>query len=279
MLAVVLATSANAQSYCPSDGGSGNVFNLQRVQFVGIDNSSGDNNGYADFTAISATVQAGNAYSISLDGAGVFFLPKRFRAWMDWDQNGVFSASELVFEANGFGQQSGTVTVPAGADLGSTRMRVNTSSLVYQGACANYNLGEVEDYTVIVTGQCDAIAGALQAVKPLICYAGDEAFIQASVIAQPTVPPGYEVVYVLTQGPGLIIQNAGADPQFFVGVGDYTIHTLVYDPNTLDLSIVEFGVTTGFDVNGLLVQGGGAICAALDVAGAQFSVTDPSAGT
>ncbi|MBK9074109.1 MAG: hypothetical protein IPL77_03860 [Flavobacteriales bacterium] len=279
MLAVVLATSANAQSYCPSDGGSGNVFNLQRVQFVGIDNSSGDNNGYADFTAISATVQAGNAYSISLDGAGVFFLPKRFRAWMDWDQNGVFSASELVFEANGFGQQSGTVTVPAGANLGSTRMRVNTSSLVYQGACANYNLGEVEDYTVIVTGQCDAIAGALQAVKPLICYAGDEAFIQASVIAQPTVPPGYEVVYVLTQGPGLIIQNAGADPQFFVGVGDYTIHTLVYDPNTLDLSIVEFGVTTGFDVNGLLVQGGGAICAALDVAGAQFSVTDPSAGT
>ena len=74
MLAVVLATSANAQSYCPSDGGSGNVFNVQRVQFVGIDNSSGDNNGYADFTAISATVQAGNAYSISLDGAGVFFL-------------------------------------------------------------------------------------------------------------------------------------------------------------------------------------------------------------
>ncbi|MBK6543657.1 MAG: hypothetical protein IPG10_20850, partial [Flavobacteriales bacterium] len=34
---------------------------------------------------------------------------------------------------------------------------------------------------------------------------------------------------------------------------------MVYDPNTLDLSIVELGVTTGFDVNGLLVQGGGAI--------------------
>ncbi|MBK6543201.1 MAG: hypothetical protein IPG10_18330 [Flavobacteriales bacterium] len=61
--------------------------------------------------------------------------------------------------------------------------------------------------------------------------------------------------------------------------GLYTIHTLVYDPNTLDLTIVELGVTTGFDVNGLLVQGGGAICASLDVAGAQFNVSSPSAGT
>jgi hypothetical protein len=36
------------------------------------------------------------------------------------------------------------------------------------------------------------------------------------------------------------------------------------------LSIVEFGVTTGFDVNALLAQGGGTVCAALDVAGAGF---------
>jgi hypothetical protein len=40
----------------------------------------------------------------------------------------------------------------------------------------------------------------------------------------------------------------------------------------LDLSIVKPGVTTGFDVNGLLIQGGGKICAGLDVAGAAFEV-------
>lgn len=33
-------------------------------------------------------------------------------------------------------------------------------------------------------------------------------------------------------------------------------------------------MTTGFDVNGLLIQGGGAICASLDVAGAPVSVTE-----
>ncbi|MBK9401048.1 MAG: hypothetical protein IPN36_09375 [Bacteroidetes bacterium] len=32
-------------------------------------------------------------------------------------------------------------------------------------------------------------------------------------------------------------------------------------------------------MNGLLVQGGGSICASLDVAGAQFNVTNPDAGT
>ena len=48
---------------------------------------------------------------------------------------------------------------------------------------------------------------------------------------------------------------------------------------TLDLGIVVLGETTGFDVNGLLVQGGGSICASLDVAGAQIAVSDPNAGT
>jgi hypothetical protein len=78
---------------------------------------------------------------------------------------------------------------------------------------------------------------------------------------------------VLTSGAGLVIEQAEATPEFTVDAeGDYTIHTLVYDPTTLDLGIVEFGVTTGFDVNGLLIQGGGSICASLDVAGASFQV-------
>jgi len=49
---------------------------------------------------------------------------------------------------------------------------------------------------------------------------------------------------------------------------------LVYDPLTLDLGIVVPGVTTGFDVNALLIQGGGTICGALDVAGAPIVVSE-----
>ncbi|MBK6641024.1 MAG: hypothetical protein IPG39_07170 [Bacteroidetes bacterium] len=85
---------------------------------------------------------------------------------------------------------------------------------------------------------------------------------------------------MLTSGAGLVIEQVGPTPDFTVPTGGvYTIHTLVYDPATLDLSIVTPGVTTGFDVNGLLVQGGGSICASLDVAGAQFNIENPNAGT
>ncbi|HEX5002143.1 MAG TPA: hypothetical protein VFW78_06580, partial [Bacteroidia bacterium] len=94
------------------------------------------------------------------------------------------------------------------------------------------------------------------------------------------VPPGYQTIYVLTSGPNLVIRQVNAQPVFNVsGNNNYRIHTLVYDPATLDLSIVVPSVTTGFDVNALLVQGGGSVCAALDVTGAQFNVRRPVAGT
>ena len=104
---------------------------------------------------------------------------------------------------------------------------------------------------------------------------GGSATISATQGTAPFVPAGYSVLYVLTEGAGLVIIDAAATPSFTVtAAGDYTIHTLVYDPATLDLGIVQFGVTTGFDVNGLLIQGGGTICGALDVAGAPIVVED-----
>ena len=113
-------------------------------------------------------------------------------------------------------------------------------------------------------------AGTLDADVWLTCYDGNSpAMLVASVDEAPTVPAGYEVLYVLTSGWDLVIQNVNTSPVFEVSqFGAYRIHTLVYNPATLDLGIVEIGVTTGFDVNGLLVQGGGDVCASLDVHGA-----------
>ena len=277
---LLAAAPISAQTYCPSDGGSGNTFNIQRVQYAGIDNSSGDNNGYGDFTSLTATVTPGTSNAIALDGNGLFFLQRRYRVWVDWDQNGVFAGSELVFQGSGFGQVNGTIAVPANAPAGATRMRVSMSSLIYQGPCANFALGEVEDYTVNVTATCVADAGTLTTQKPEVCFDAGGTFVSGEAATNPIVPAGYQVLYVLTEGPGLVIQAVNGDSEFQVNTpGDYTIHTLVYDPATLDLSIVQFGVTTGFDVNGLLIQGGGSICAALDVAGVQVSVLAPDAGT
>jgi Secretion system C-terminal sorting domain len=117
---------------------------------------------------------------------------------------------------------------------------------------------------------CEARAGRLG--NPKVCVTGNTASIQAEAIDPARVPSGFTTLYVLTKGPRLVIQNTSRFPFFRVTPDSlYTIHTLVYNPSTLDLSIVRPGVTTGGQVNSLLVQGGGRICAALDVTGSQFT--------
>jgi hypothetical protein len=105
-------------------------------------------------------------------------------------------------------------------------------------------------------------AGTLTAVNSTVCFDGGSAQLTATANGNAVVPAGYQTIYVLTSGAGLVIEQVNATPDFTVTTGGtYTIHTLVYNPATLDLTIVTPGVTTGFDVNGLLVQGGGTICA------------------
>ena len=131
------------------------------------------------------------------------------------------------------------------------------------------------------TSACDADAGTLTLSGDSdVCITGGGGQVVATPNDDAVVPAGYQVVYVLTSGSDLVIEDVNTTPAFVVEEsGDYTIHTLVYDPNTLDLSIVDLGMTTGFDVNALLIQGGGDICASLDVTGVPFSADVPRTGT
>ena len=122
-------------------------------------------------------------------------------------------------------------------------------------------------------------AGTLTADEETVCLENGSADISASVNAAPQVPTGYAVFYVLTDADNnLTVLNASINPVFTVSEGgNYIIHTLVYDPNTLDPAI-SIGLEAGV-VNGFLVQGGGSICAALDLVGAPILVEGPKAGT
>ena len=133
---------------------------------------------------------------------------------------------------------------------------------------------------VVACIPCDANAGTITADVSPVCLSNGSASISATSDGNSVVPSGYQTLYVLTQGTGLVIIDAAATPNFTVTAsGEYTIHTLIFDPLTLDITTVQFGVTTGFDVNGLLQQGGGSICGSLDVAGAPIVVEAPVAGT
>ena len=130
----------------------------------------------------------------------------------------------------------------------------------------------IDELIINSTCGCDADAGSLTIVSP-VCIEGTDAVLTATPTGDMVVPDGFEIRYVLTEGEALTIQQVETTPTFTVTeAGNYTIHTLVYDPATLDLSIVVPGTTTGSDVVALLIQGGGQICAALDVAGAPVTV-------
>ena len=116
--------------------------------------------------------------------------------------------------------------------------------------------------------ECLADAGTLYSEHPIQCLDNGVATIFAETAEAPVIPDGYTQIFVLTNAFDLTILNVSATPVFEISnVGFYRIHSLVYDPSTLDLGIVQFGQTTAFDVLPLLQQGGGDICASLDARG------------
>ncbi len=159
-------------------------------------------------------------------------------------------------------------------DFGQTT-GFDVNGLLIQGGgdiCASLDVAGVKFAFEDCQGVCNAFAGTLKAEEK-DCFAEGQTRLAATHGAAPLAPEGFTVAYVLTSGDELVIQDLSDEPSFVVdGEGRFTIHTLVYDPETLDLGMVDIGATTGFDVNSLLVQGGGDICAALDVAGAPFEV-------
>ena len=90
-----------------------------------------------------------------------------------------------------------------------------------------------------------ADAGTLSGFKPTDCLQ-TEAPIGGITNGDAVIPTGYQRIFVLTEGPDLVIQQTSNNPIFLVtAIGQYTVHTLVYDPNTLDLSIVVPGCDHG----------------------------------
>ncbi|WGD35195.1 T9SS type A sorting domain-containing protein [Olleya sp. YS] len=233
-------------------------------------------NGTATISATpngDAIVPAGysNIYVLT-QGDGLVIVNAGGTPSFDVTEAGDYTIHSLVYDPNTLDL---SIVVPGQ----TTGFDVN--GLLLQGGgmiCASLDVAGAP----IMVETCDANAGTMSADASPVTLVNGTATISATPNGDAIVPAGYSNIYVLTQGDGLVIVNAGGTPSFDVTeAGDYTIHSLVYDPNTLDLSIVVPGQTTGFDVNGLLLQGGGMICASLDVAGAPIMVEtcDANAGT
>ncbi len=135
-------------------GGTQNVTNL---------NSGFSTGGYGNFYDTQTIArEPGQSFSFTADIIGG---TAGFRVWVDWNQNGVFETSEVAYQSSGYANsQSGTITVPATAEIGETRMRIVSHWLSSTGdvsPCATaFTYGEFEDYKVI-TGVLDVCTGAV----------------------------------------------------------------------------------------------------------------------
>ncbi|WP_276979287.1 reprolysin-like metallopeptidase [Flavobacterium filum] len=151
---VSVTTLANTVTYCTSRGNSTADEYINRVQLGTINNLSGNNGGYGNFTNLSTNLVRGtsNAITITPGWTGTVYS-EAYRVWIDWNRDGDFAdAGEQVFNRNRTTATpiSGSFTVPTTALLGQTRMRVSMKYNASPTSCETFSFGEVEDYTVNV---------------------------------------------------------------------------------------------------------------------------------
>lgn len=174
---VFFSTLGCSDVYCFAYGNNTNFEWINQVNFNQINHASGVNYGYGSFTNLSTELVRGNTYTITLQpGFSGEAFGEYWRVWIDYNGNNDFSdTGELVYDASAVsnGVVLGSITIPAGALLGSTRMRVAMKWLNEGDAapqpCGTFLFGEVEDYTVVIVAPNCSGLGAAVSVAAAAC--------------------------------------------------------------------------------------------------------------
>lgn len=141
--------------FCAQAGNTTQDEWIGSVTIAEVTNTSGDNNGYANYTNIIIPVNSNQSYNFTLtpEWSGTQFN-EYWQVWVDYNQNNSFEDDgERIFNSTSPNQnvETGSFTVPNDALAGDTRLRVTMS---YNGSvdnCSSFQYGEVEDYTLRVT--------------------------------------------------------------------------------------------------------------------------------
>lgn len=128
---------------------------ISNVTFNTIANTSGANaNGYGNYTGACTPVILSSTYQLCVTVSVVAAFTQHVFAYFDWNNDGDFSdAGESVDlgQVTGTGTLCSNITIPAGATLGNTVMRIvekyNTNPV---SACESGTYGETEDYCVTI---------------------------------------------------------------------------------------------------------------------------------
>ena len=219
-----VTTLSNTVTYCTSQGNNTNDEYIDRVQLGSINNLSGNNGGYADFTSISTSLTKGSSNTITITPrwTGTVYR-EAYRVWIDYNQDGDFNDSgEQVYSRSRTtaSSVSGSFTVPTSALSGATRMRVSMKYNANPTSCETFTYGEVEDYTVIISNSVN------QGIT------GDTGFNSSEMSIFPNpAKHTLNISLVEANGKDYVIYNIMGQ---VVGKGNYT--------ESLDVSSLQSGV-------------------------------------
>lgn len=157
-------------------------YGLLEFTFAGINSSSPDGTeSYQDRSCgNTATVMEGTAYPLSalLGGAAG---PDMY-VWIDFDNNGAFTAAELIHSSFGDFAPAANVTIPIGSVYNvPVRLRVSTdvAGTILGNACTSPQYGQVEDFACIVQQNTNPPVAAFTA-SPLVTCDGIVTFTDLS---------------------------------------------------------------------------------------------------
>ncbi len=142
-------------TYCTAGTTNTTYERITNVTMGSINNTTGASS-YSNYTSLSTNVSVGVAQSITVT-IGTPYSTDRVFIWCDWNRNGTLTdAGEAVYaSAQGVGPFTTSITAPAGTTAGGVRMRIRLTDSA-AGAnltpCGTSTYGEVEDYTLNVTG-------------------------------------------------------------------------------------------------------------------------------
>ncbi|WNH14188.1 reprolysin-like metallopeptidase [Thalassobellus suaedae] len=165
-------------SQCHSEGNIDYATSTTLVSFNTINNASGKPSGYSNYTNISTILNRNNSYDLTINvntDSGIAVdeqYTTNTKVWIDWNQNCSFddpgetyNLGDATGVSNGPTSASSlSITVPISASIGNTIMRISTK---YKDdgivtSCENGFDGEVEDYTLNITGNNEASTTLVQ---------------------------------------------------------------------------------------------------------------------
>ncbi len=137
--------------------------------------------GYGNYTSMSVAQSLSGTFNFSVSFTGGSQL---VNVWVDWNQDGDFNdVSENVSSSGTLlvgSPYMGSITVPAAALTGDTRMRVRILSGGVLAACGSSTTGETEDYTLTVLPSCTNTLLASIPLSAISLCSGNQLYLDAT---------------------------------------------------------------------------------------------------